>query len=46
MVKYEIIIAEEVVEIAFQDERFCKRRVWRGVQVFGDRSSKIGVEDY
>ena len=29
--KNEIITAEEVVEIAFQDERFCKRRVWRCV---------------
>ena len=25
--KYEIIIAGEVVKIAFQEERFCKRRV-------------------
>ena len=29
--KYEIITAGEVVEIAFQEERFCKRRVWRRV---------------
>ena len=28
---YEIITAGEVVEIAFQEERFCKRRVWRCV---------------
>ena len=41
--KYEIITAGEVVKIAFQEERFCKRRVWRCVQVFGDKSSKIGV---
>ena len=25
--KYEIITAEEVVEIAFQEEIFCKRKV-------------------
>ena len=41
--KYEIITAGEVVEIAFREERFCKRMVWRCVQIFGDRSSKIGV---
>ena len=35
--------AGEVVEIAFQEERFCKRRVWKYVQVFGDTSSKIYV---
>ena len=29
--KYEIITAEEVVEIAFQEEIFCKRKVWRCV---------------
>ena len=29
--KYEIITAKEVVEIAFQEERFCKRRAWRCV---------------
>ena len=29
--KYEIITAGEVVKIAFQEERFCKRRVWRCV---------------
>ena len=29
--KYEIITAKEVVEIAFQEEIFCKRRVWRCV---------------
>ena len=29
--EYEIITAGEVVEIAFQEERFCKRRVWRCV---------------
>ena len=40
------MIAREVVEIAFQEERFCKRRVWRCVQVFGDRNSKIDVEEY
>ena len=38
--------AGEVVEIAFQEERFCKRRAWRCAQVFGDRSSKIGVEEH
>ena len=27
--KYEIITAGEVVEIAFQEKRFCKRRVRR-----------------
>ena len=35
--------AREVVEIAFQEEKFCKRRVWKCVQVFGDKSSKIDV---
>ena len=40
------MIAGEVVEIAFREERFCKRRVWRRVQSFGDRSSKISVEEY
>ena len=44
--KYEITIVGEVVEIAFQEERFCKRRVQRCGQVFGDNSSKIGVEEY
>ena len=44
--KYEIITIGEVVEIAFQEEIFCKRRVWRCVLVFGDRSSKISVEEY
>ena len=39
-------IAGEVVEIAFQEERFCKKRAWRCAQVFGDRSNKIGVEKY
>ena len=29
--EYEIITAGEVVEIAFQEERFFKRRVWRCV---------------
>ena len=29
--KYEIITAGEVVKVAFQKERFCKRRVWRCV---------------
>ena len=29
--KYEIITAGEVVKVAFQEERFCKRRVWRCV---------------
>ena len=29
--EYEIITTGEVVEIAFQEERFCKRRVWRCV---------------
>ena len=29
--KHEIITAGEVVKIAFQEERFCKRRVWRCV---------------
>ena len=29
--KYEIITAGEVVKIAFQEKRFCKRRVWRCV---------------
>ena len=29
--------------IAFQEERFCKRRVWKCVSVFGDMSSKIDV---
>ena len=29
--KKKIITTGEVVEIAFQEERFCKRRVWRCV---------------
>ena len=29
--KYEIIIAGEVVEITFQVEKFCMKRVWRCV---------------
>ena len=29
--KYEIITAGEVVKVAFQKERFCKRRVLRCV---------------
>ena len=41
--KYEIITTGEVVEIAFQEENFCKRRIRRCVQVFGDRSNKINV---
>ena len=31
IVKIEIITAGEVVEIAFEEEKFCKRRVWRCV---------------
>ena len=29
--EYEIITAGEVVVLAFQEERFCKRKVWRCV---------------
>ena len=32
--------------IAFQEEIFCKRSIWRCVYVFGDKNSKIGVEKY
>ena len=35
--------AREVVEIAFQEEKLCERRIWRCVKVFGDRSSKIDI---
>ena len=29
--------------IAFQEERFCKKRIWRCVYVFGDMGSKRNV---
>ena len=32
-----------IVCVAFQEERFCKRKVWKCVQAFGDMSNKIDV---
>ena len=29
--------------IAFQEERFCKKRIWRCVYVFGDMGNKRNV---
>ena len=37
--EYEIITAGEVVEIAFQEEIFCKRKLWRCV--YGQQNSRI-----